>query len=281
MAFFMGNTFCRTCQSSEEKLKTELAACVRGLFAKGLVSSGGGNHSARMPGSNEIWITPSGYPRSHTRPEDLIKIDLNGNVLAGSLRPSIEVPFHTEIYKRRPDVNAVVHTHSPYTQGITLAGVLERMQGKEASDLAMHVFDQDPKIPLAHGEGALVLGDIPILKLPEEVGEVTLIPYLNPGARELAKLVGEASIGKPLRPIRIMVLINHGVIGMGGCIHEARAFVEIMEEWARFLTVSRIFGGPKHLVKPSDLQALGARYARAIKFGGRQAHLDTKAPRPA
>jgi ribulose-5-phosphate 4-epimerase/fuculose-1-phosphate aldolase len=67
-----------------------------------------------------------------------------------------------------------------------------------------------------------------------------------------------------------MILIKHGVIGMGACVHEARAFVEIMEEWARFLTVAKIFGGTKHLVKPSDLQALGARYARAIKFGGRQ-----------
>lgn len=257
-------------------MKNELAACVRGLFAKGLVPSGGGNHSARMPGSNEIWITPSGYPRSHTMPEELVKIDLEGNVLEGSLRPSIEVPFHTEIYKKRPDVNAVVHTHSPYTQGITLAGILEQKQSKEASNLAIHVFDRDPKIPLVHGEGALVLGDIPILKLPEEVGEVALVPYLNPGARELAKLVGEASIGKPLRPIRIMVLINHGVISMGACIHEARAFVEIMEEWARFLTVSKIFGGPKHLIEPSDLQALGARYARAIKFGGRQVPPETK-----
>lgn len=230
----------------------------------------------RMPGSNEIWITPSGYPRSHTLPEDLVKIDLEGNVLEGSLRPSIEVPFHTEIYKRRPDVNSVVHTHSPYTQGITLAGFLEQTQGKERSNnFAMHVFDRDPKIPLVHGEGALVLGDIPILKFPKELSEVALVPYLNPGARDLAKLVGEASIGEPLRPIRIMVLINHGVIGMGGCIHEARAFVEIMEEWARFLTVSKIFGGPKHVIKPSDLQALGARYSRAIKFAGRKAPLGT------
>lgn len=270
MAFFIGNTFCRTCQSSEEQLKIELAACVRGLFHKGLVSSGGGNHSSRMPGSNQVWITPSGYPRSHTKPEDLVKIDLDGNILEGSLRPSIEVPFHTEIYKRRPDVNAVVHTHSPYTQGVVLGGFLGPTKEREADSLTVHVFDQDPKIPLAHGEGALILGDIPILRLPEELGEVALQPYLNPGAMELARRVGETSVGKPLRPIRVIILINHGVIGIGGCIHEARAFVEIMEEWARFLTVSRIFGGPKHLVKPLDLQGLGARYARAIKFGGRQ-----------
>lgn len=275
MTFFIGNAFCRICQSSKEALKIELATCVRGLFAKGLVSSGGGNHSARTPGSNEIWITPSGYPRSHTQPEDLVKIDLEGNVLEGNLRPSIEVPFHTEIYKRRPDVNAVVHTHSPYTQGVTISGLLER-PSDEVKSQEVHVFDRDPKIPLAHGEGALVLGDIPILRLPEEIGEVPLVPYLNPGAKELAKLVGEASVGKPLRPIRVIALINHGVIGLGACVHEARAFVEIMEEWARFLTVSKIFGGPKHLVTTSDLQGLGARYARAIKFGGRQATLESR-----
>lgn len=275
MAFTIGNTFCRLCQLGEERLKEELAACVRGLFAKGLVSSGGGNHSARMPGANEVWITPSGYPRSHTRPENLVKIDLDGNVLEGTLRPSIEVPFHTEIYRRRPDVNAVVHAHSPYTQGVSLSGLLEgaeRAQGRAV----LHVFDRDPKIPLAHGEAALILGDIPILPLPEDLGDVPVVPYRNPGARELAKLVADAAVGEALRPIRIMVLLNHGVLGMGACIHEARAFVEIMEEWARFLTVSKIFGGPKHLIKPSDLQALGARYARAIKFGGRQAPVETK-----
>lgn len=276
MAFSIGNTFCRLCQTSEEQLKAELAACVRGLFAKGLVSSGGGNHSARMPGSDEIWITPSGHPRSHTRPEDLVKTDLEGNVLEGSLRPSIEVPFHTEIYRRRPDVNAIVHAHSPYTQGVVLSGLLEPSK-REEGDVLLHVFDRDPKIPLAHAEAALILGDIPILPLPENLGAVPLVPYRNPGGKELAKLVGDASVGKALRPIRIMVLVNHGVIGMGGCVHEARAFVEIMEEWARFVTVSRIFGGPKFLVRPLDLQGLGARYARAIKFGGRQATDEPKA----
>jgi hypothetical protein len=57
---------------------------------------------------------------------------------------------------------------------------------------------------------------------------------------------------------------------LGSCIHEARAFAEILEESARFYMISKIFGGPLNLLTLDQLRGLGSRYARAIKFGGRQ-----------
>jgi len=55
--------------------------------------------------------------------DDLVKVDLDGNVIEGVLRPSTETPFHAAIYRVRPDVNAVIHAHNPVTLGLALAGV--------------------------------------------------------------------------------------------------------------------------------------------------------------
>ena len=97
--------------------KTELVKSVKSFFLNGLVSVGGGNHSFRSEIKNQIWITPSGYPRSHLKDDDLILIDLEGNTILGNLRPTIEVPFHTEIYKNRNDINAICHVHNPIYHG--------------------------------------------------------------------------------------------------------------------------------------------------------------------
>ena len=56
---------------------------MRTLYIKGLVSALGGNVSGRLPGSKEFWITPSGVFKGDVKPEDLVKLDLNGNVVGG------------------------------------------------------------------------------------------------------------------------------------------------------------------------------------------------------
>ncbi|MEM3480040.1 MAG: class II aldolase/adducin family protein, partial [Candidatus Bathyarchaeia archaeon] len=109
--------------SSEEELKDEICKTMRRLFNRGLISALGGNISARLPGSNEFWITPSGVFKGELEPDDLVKVDLSGRVIEGFLRPSIETPFHAKIYEKRADVNAVVHSHNPITTGLALAGI--------------------------------------------------------------------------------------------------------------------------------------------------------------
>ncbi len=199
---------CR-CNTAEEYMKDELVSCVKTLFAKGYVSSGGGNHSFRY--NNLIWITPSGYPRSHLRSKDLVLIDIDGRVIEGDLKPSIEVPFHTEIYKVRSDINAVSHTHSPYSHAMVQASILiERDEG---------IFDikEQKFIPR-------ILGNIPVLE------------YRQLGSRALARLVGKASIDS-----KVMILLDHGVIGIGKCIHEAVFYIQLLEESARCMLVEDIF----------------------------------------
>lgn len=234
--YMIGNTWCSLCQRDEESLKRELIATVRAFYYRGLVSNNGGNHSARLPGSDRIWITPSGYPRMSITPKDLVLVDINGNILEGDLKPSIELRFHLEIYRNRPDVNAVVHTHSPYTLGMAISGAMD----------------------ITHGEAAAIL-----------MPGVKIVPFALPGTVELAKYVGEAVKGHGMVVTRVVILMNHGIIAVGSCIHEARAFAEMMEEWARFNMAARAFGGIKYRITLEDLKKPGARYVRGIKFGGR------------
>ncbi len=236
MVYMIGNTYCRLCQSSEEQLKEELVKTVRAFYFKGLVTNAGGNQSARLPGSNKVWITPSGYPRMSLTKDDLVAVDLEGNVIEGDLKPSIEVYAHLAIYKVRPDVNAVIHAHAPYVMGATISGFLEN----------------------THGEAAAILGDVKI------------VPYAHPGTRELAKLMEEAFKGEGMKVPRVAITLNHGAFSAGACIHEARAFMEILDEWARFNVASKALGGIKHKLTLLDLRKPGAGYIRAVKFGGRK-----------
>jgi len=207
---------CNTCAPYNQQIwKQELVSCVKTFFSKGMVSVGGGNHSFRSDDARKIWITPSGYPRSHLVPDDLILIDLEGNIVQGYLRPSIEVPFHTEIYKARHEVNAVCHTHNPYTQGFILSARLKYL-----------------------GDGVSTLSESPLIKFPETLGNFPLIiQYEQLGSRSLGYAVATLCRNNLPYPCGIIILLNHGVIGIGECIHEAKFAVDLIEEWARCLAI--------------------------------------------
>jgi len=177
----------------EEQLKEDICKVMRNLFNRGLISALGGNVSARIPGSEEFWITPSGIFKGELSTEDLVKLDLEGNVLDGFLRPSIEWPLHAAIYKVRPDVNAVVHAHNPFTLGLTLAGV---------------------------GLKPITVEAVMVLR------KVEVVPFAFPGTEELANLVKE----KAQAGARAVVLQNHGIVAMGANLYEAEAIAETLEE---------------------------------------------------
>lgn len=84
------------------------------LFERGFTQLSGGNISVRDPQTNLVAIKPSGVAYGVMKPEDIIIVDINGNVVEGSLSPSIETGMHTGVYRNRPDVNAVIHCHTPY-----------------------------------------------------------------------------------------------------------------------------------------------------------------------
>lgn len=139
-----------------------------------------------------------------------------------------EIDTHLSIYRMRQDVNAVFHVKSPLIYTATRDGVIDTV----------------------HAEATLVLSDIMMVK------------------DDSLESIGKASVGEPLRPVRIIVY-RDDVYSIGACIHEARAFMEIMDEWARVKAIADALGGAKYPITLGRLRSVGARYARAIKFGGR------------
>jgi L-ribulose-5-phosphate 4-epimerase len=87
-----------------------------------LVVWSGGNVSARDPESNLVAIKPSGVRYENLTAESMVVVDLDGNVVDGTLNPSSDTASHLYIYRHRPDVNGVVHTHSRYATAFAAVG---------------------------------------------------------------------------------------------------------------------------------------------------------------
>lgn len=187
---------------SEEKIKEDIVNVMRNLYRRGLVSALSGNASIRVAGTNYVWITPSGVFKGGLKVEDLVKIDLNGNVVEGFRKPSSEWRFHVAIYKARPDINAVIHAHNPITVAYSIAGL--RLDESLLSEVMIFIK------------------------------RIEYIPYVEPGTEALARLVGE----KAATGCNAIVLEKHGVIGMGRDIYEAEMVVESLEDlaYAQFLS---------------------------------------------
>jgi L-fuculose-phosphate aldolase len=100
------------------ELRGEIARAARQMSASGLVPTTSGNVSARTPEGN-VLITPSGLAYDVLEPEDIVLVSLDGEALEGTLEPSSEVPMHTGLYRSKPHVGGVVHTHAPYATALS------------------------------------------------------------------------------------------------------------------------------------------------------------------
>lgn len=105
-----------------EHLKEELWRLHLELPKNGLVKWTGGNVSARDPETNLVVIKPSGVRYEVLRPEDHVVVNMDGAVVEGTLKPSSDTASHLYIYRHRPDVNGIVHTHSPYATAFAALG---------------------------------------------------------------------------------------------------------------------------------------------------------------
>jgi L-ribulose-5-phosphate 4-epimerase len=105
-----------------ERLKEELYQLHLELPRNELVKWTGGNVSARDQETGLVVIKPSGVRYEALRPEDHVVMNLDGEVVEGSLKPSSDTASHLYIYRHREDVNGVVHTHSPYATAFAAVG---------------------------------------------------------------------------------------------------------------------------------------------------------------
>lgn len=166
------------------------------VFERGLVSGKAGNVSVRFKndGKDVVAITPTLKSLADLKEEDIVLIDENGKNLTKG-KPSSEYNMHLAIYREKPEINGIVHTHSPYATGFAFS---------------------DKKIKRLEGFGAIK---------SEYLKE---IPYEKPGSLELAE-----SAAKALKDEDVIILKNHGIIATGETVQEAGALVEFTEEIAK------------------------------------------------
>lgn len=185
-------------------LEKEIVKTMRLLYDKSLITPTGGNVSARLSGSPSFWITPSSSFKGDLSTRDLVKVTSNGRWSPRRLKPSVETPLHSEIYRIRGDVNAIIHAHSPVTLGVALAGV-----------------EIKPLTP----EGVLFVGEVPVVQ------------FETPGSKNLASVVAEM-----LKSHQAAVMQNHGVVAVGSSLLEALNRLEIVEMTAHIMTVAHAWG---------------------------------------
>lgn len=198
-------------------LRAEVLEVARELSRSGLVKLTSGNVSAIDRESGVVAITPSGIPYKSMTVEDICIVDLEGNIVGGSNRPSSEMPMHLIFYKHLEEVQAIVHTHSPFA---TALSVVRR------------------SIPVICS-ASLSLG-----------GEVPVSNFALPGTRE----IGDAAL-KAIREGggKAVLLQNHGVLAIGRSLHEAFANAVRVEEAAEIFYRSLQLGTPT-IIPPEKVQ---------------------------
>lgn len=182
-----------------ELLRRKVALTCRRAHRLGLTTGISGNVSCRVPGTDRVLIKATGLSLARVTAQDVLLLDLEGNLLeASDRRPSKERHFHLEVYRRRADVGAVVHLHPPYALVFAAAAQLP---------------------PLCTGAPRSILG-----------GRMALVPPLPSGSRELAEAVGEA-LGKA--GMRAAILAEHGTVTVGADLDEALYVSEYLEDACR------------------------------------------------
>lgn len=115
-------------RKNEYQLRQEIVQVGRLMYEKGLISASDGNISARL-GPGRILITPSGLHKGLLEPNQLLIVDDNGEQASSGvgalrqLKPTSELPMHLEVYRQRPEVEAVVHAHPPITIALSIAEI--------------------------------------------------------------------------------------------------------------------------------------------------------------
>lgn len=176
------------------------------LLKSGLTKGTGGNISIYVPSENCVVISPSGVPYDSMEPEDVVLIDLDGNKIEGNYKPSSEWAMHTAVYKQKPEIQAVVHTHSVFAK--TLSCLRE---------------------------------DLPAVSYLVAVAgkKVSCAQYASFGTQELADNALTA-----MGDSKAVLLANHGLLAAGETIEEAFNIAEEIELCAEVYIRARGIGKP-------------------------------------
>ena len=201
----------------EEQIRADIVEAGRRLYARAYIASNDGNISARLD-EHRLVTTPKGVSKGFMTPDMMVIVDHAGNKVSGERDPSTELPMHLEIYRNRPDVNAVVHAHPPLATGFAVAGI--------------------PLTRAVLAEVVTTLGSIPIAA------------YGTPSTSELPE-----AVRKYIKAHDAMLLANHGAVTCGPDVLSAYYKMETIEHFAKISLVARMLGG-EHLISREEVQRL-------------------------
>ncbi len=195
---------------NEEAARTQILEAGRRLRDRFFVASNDGNISARLS-ENEILITPTGVNKGDMTAEQLLKVDLDGRVISGSLKPSSESKMHFAVYRARTDVRAIVHAHPPAATGFAACGIR---------------LDTDVVLP------EVIFG----------LDKIGFAKYGTPSTEEIPN-----AVEKEIPNGDAVLLANHGALTVGKDVMQAYYRMEVLEMYARVRVVTKILGEPKSL----------------------------------
>lgn len=195
-------TIIKTSVNASERIDTvkSVIDVSKYLFERKLVSGKAGNISSRFKNNDRdiIAITPTMTSLKNIKEEDIVLVDLDGNVLTKG-KPSSEVYLHLSIYKEKKHVNGIVHTHSPFATGFAFSNEqIKRLEG---------------------------FGKVKKPYLDE-------LDYESPGSEELAKKAAKALKED------VLILKKHGVVATGHDVNEACLLAEFVEDIAKTQFIS-------------------------------------------
>jgi len=199
-----------------EELRKEVLEAALQLVRYGLVTLTGGNVSGRDKESGYIAITPSGMDYEKLNPEDIVIVDSKGNMVEGKWKASVDLKDHLYIYRNKPNLYGIIHTHSPYACSFAM----------------LHQEIPCCSTTLANEVG----GSVPISK------------YSPVGEGGIGSAVIEAIGDK-----NACLLANHGVIAVGISVRHALVAAVMLEDGAKVYHLAKCKGDPIPL-HPSEIE---------------------------
>jgi len=212
----------RAAAAETRALRQQLADALS-MLERAEVIDFNGHMSCRLPDSDHVLINSGKSVRSALSAEDIIAIDMDGRPVDGDVVPPMEFHIHTEIYRRRPDVTAVAHTHP-------LWSTLFSMTGQAVEPVTMQ---------------AAVMGPIRSFAKTASINQKAL-------AEELAAALGDD---------RVVMLKSHGAVIAGADIVEAFVLAIYLEETARRQYLARALGTP-YALTAEEVKAIGANLGK-------------------
>jgi L-ribulose-5-phosphate 4-epimerase len=201
-----------------EKEKREIIHAALELKEYRLIAMSGGNVSLRID-DGHILVTPSGMNYEGMVEDDVIVMDIDGNIVEGKRRPSVDTVALLYIYKNMPNVNSIIHTHQAYATAVGL------------------IQDEFPVV-------VTTLANVTL-------GAVKVAPYSSPASLNMGIETVE-NIGDK----RAVILKHHGVVTVGGTLKEALYAAVYMEDAARTYLAAKAAGNPTIMTEEQTINAV-------------------------